>query len=140
MNYFQLEPDVPGRLLNPRHVLDHFSEISTVHYVLECWPEDDLITSIRVYLVKEGLAFALKSSRMTGFKIMDCVVSKGEQFHIASPGYGDLPEFWWLYIDGVPREDDFGIDKNLTLVVSERALKLLEGFVIRNAEVNPILV
>ena len=138
MNYFQLEPDVPGRLLNPRHVLDHFSEISTIHYVLECWPEDDIITSIRAYLVKEGLALALKSSGMTGFEIKDCVVSKGDQFDIASPGYGDLPEFWWLYINGVPGVDDFGITKDLMLVVSERALNLLKGFVIENTEITPL--
>jgi hypothetical protein len=138
MKYFQIRPDVPGYFTNSRYVLDHLEEVSTIHYILECWPDDDIISSIRIYLVKEKLARAIGLSKLTGFELKECVVSKGEQFHIASPGFGDLPEFLWLYINGVPGVDDFGITKNLKLVVSERALNLLNSFVIENAKITPL--
>ena len=138
MNFFQFEPDVPGYFMNSRYVLDHLRDIPTIHYIFECWPYDDIISWICVHLVKERLSLALKSSRMTGFEIRDCAVSKGDQFDIASPRCGDLPDFWWLYINGVPGVDDFGITKELMLVVSERALELLKGFVIENADITRI--
>ena len=138
MNFFQLEPDVPGYFANSRYVLDHLSDVSTGHYIFECWPEDDIISWIRVYLVKEGLAVALKSSRLTGFELKDCVVSKGDQFKIASPGHGDLPQFYWLYVSGVAGVDDFGVSDDLRLTISERVLDLLKTFSIKSADITPV--
>lgn len=138
MKYFLLKPDVPGYLVNPKGTLANYSNISSVHYVLECFPTDDIFKCRRIYIVKEDLAYALARSEMTGFELKSCVVSKGDQFEISSPGYKELPELLWLYIDGVAGSDDFGISDNLKLIISERALELLKGFVIENADITRI--
>jgi hypothetical protein len=138
MKYYQIKPDVPGYLMNAKWTLENYSNILSVHYILECFPNDDLFKSRKIYIVKEHLANALNNSGMTGFELKACNVSKGEQFEIASPDSKSLPKFSWLYINGTAQLDDFGIADNLKLVVSECALKLLEGFVLENAEITSL--
>lgn len=137
MKYFLIEADVPGWVRNSRQDLDNLSELSVIHYTFDCWPDDDIAESNPVYIISEKLSKAIVSAGMTGFILKGCESSKGEQFEIASPGRGDLPPYLWLDVTGTAGVDDFGISENLTLVVSQRVMSILDNFCMKMANISP---
>lgn len=137
MKYFLIEADVPGRLRNSRQVLDNRSNLLSIHYIFDCWPEDDISEADPVIIVSEKLSKSIVSREMTGFILKSCESSKGDQFDIASPGCGELPRYLWLDVTGTAGVDDFGISKNLTLVVSQRVMDILDDFCMKRANISP---
>ena len=72
----------------------------------------------------------------TGIRFDEVEVTTSKLFQELYPNR-QLPKFVWLQIKGRPGRDDFGIGLDPGLVISERALKVLEGIGISNALVTP---
>lgn len=60
------------------------------------------------------------------------IVSVDRQFHMLHPGL-QLPPFDWMKVHGIAGQDDFGIAKDLRLVVSRDAELVLRGFNLSDA-------
>jgi hypothetical protein len=138
MDFYIIEPDVPGFLKETRRFVRENPSPSEIDYVFECWPDDDILRAHSVILVSERLSKALLEANLSGFRLKSCIGSKGDQFEIASPGRGELPKYLWLDVVGRPKVDDFGISDQLMLVISQRALEVLQTFSIERSEIFPV--
>ncbi len=101
--YRFIEPEVAGDL-GPRTVLDKSTQppiVLKLHYELNAWLGDDLLTSHPCFIVTGRLRTALQKDGGTGFHFDDVEVSTTETFDELYPGR-KLPVFYWMKIDGVP--------------------------------------
>lgn len=138
MQYFYIEPNVAGGLGN-HTVLDasvHPPIVIKLHYEVEGWFGDVLVTTFPCYLVTEETQRALQQMGFSGATFADAEVTTSEEFHEDQPGQ-ELPPFVWLKVNGEAGRDDFGIAANYLLVISKRVLDLLESLGIPFAVVEP---
>jgi hypothetical protein len=138
VEFFRVEPEVAGGL-GPETVMDrsvHPPRISRLHYVFDGWLGDDLLESFPGFVVTEEAAARLEAAGLTGFELKPVEIGKSEAFEELYPDR-ELPEFRWLDVTGTPRQDDFGVDDDGVLVVSERALEVLREGQLENADVEP---
>jgi hypothetical protein len=139
--YFEVEPEVAGHL-GKSSVVDRSiypPTVSKLEYQLDDWLGGDLLTSFPVYIVTERLALALEGVKPTGFSLDLVAITTSEQFeeihrdlHLPPA----LPEFRWLKVYGMAGKDDFGLIGDYRLIVSERALGLLQRHNIQHATIR----
>lgn len=138
MNYYKLHPEVAGgwgeNIVVDRSV--HPPLVDKLHYEFDGWPEDELISSFPIFIITEGLKDRLLAIFPTGCLFDDVETSKSEQYLELHPGM-DLPSFVWLKVIGTAGEHDFGIAKDLRLVVSEKALTTLKEGSLKYCDIYP---
>jgi hypothetical protein len=138
MKYFYIEPEVAGGL-GENTVMDpseHPPKVSRLNYEFDGWLGDALLESFPCFIITEEAKGKLQSAGFTGIRFDEVEVTTSGFFQDVHPNR-HLPRFAWLQIVGKPGRDDFGIASDLRLVVSERALNVLEGLGISNALVTP---
>ncbi|WP_164772405.1 hypothetical protein, partial [Mesorhizobium sp. M2C.T.Ca.TU.002.02.1.1] len=99
--------------------------VRKLHYVIDVWIGDVLITSFPCYLVTKEAERELLTIGVSGATFADVEVTASELFRRLQPKT-KLPSFVWMKIKGQPGHDDFGMAPNHELVVSERALDVFE--------------
>ncbi|MDX8514936.1 hypothetical protein [Mesorhizobium captivum] len=140
MRYFDIRPDVAGGL-GDHTVLDthvHPPIIHKLHYEIEGWFGDALVTTFPCFLVTEEAKQALLKMGISGANFADAEITASDEFHELQPEQ-DLPDFVWLKVDGKAGRDDFGIASNHDLVISERVLDLFERLGIPSAVIEPFI-
>ncbi|MGC9966305.1 MAG: hypothetical protein ABSE08_12950 [Syntrophobacteraceae bacterium] len=138
MKYFYIQPEVAGGL-GENTVMDrsvHPPIVSKLHYAFDGWGGDVLLRSFPCLIVTEDAKKKLQSVGLTGMRFDKVEVTTSEFFQDRYPNL-QLPKFVWLQVAGKPGQDDFGFVQDARLLVSERALKVLEGLGISNALVTP---
>ncbi|MET3577663.1 hypothetical protein ABID19_000678 [Mesorhizobium robiniae] len=138
MQFFYIRPHVAGGF-GENTVLDtsvHPPIVSKLHYLVEGWFGDVLVTTFPSFLVTEETERALLDMGFSGATFADAEVTTSEAFHEGQPG-PELPPFVWLKVNGQPGRDDFGISSDYRLVISKRVLDLLESLGIPLAIVYP---
>jgi predicted secreted protein len=97
---------------------------------------DDLVETFPTYIVTTGLSDAIASSGLSGIELDDVLVTKDPQFEQFFPDVAAaLPSWRWLRPVGTPHQSDFWQDEAGRLVLSEKALDILQRFQLANAEV-----
>ena len=138
MRFLRLRPEVAGdwgpntkftRILGESLVIHHF------HYQFDGWLGDELLESCPCYIVTERLADAIRSKKLSGFRINPVEISTSEQFREFYPDRV-LPPFVWFDITGKAGVDDFGMDQDLRLVVSQRAFDVIKATQLDHCEVS----
>jgi len=81
------------------------------------------------------MASEIEKARLTGAGFDQVEVTVSEQFRELYPNR-QLPKFVWLKIEGNPGQDDFGNAPDGRLVVSQRALEVLQTVGISHALVT----
>ncbi len=135
--FYVLEPEVAGDL-GERSILDYSTQPPTVlklHYEFNVWLGDDLLTTHPCFIVTDRLRAALDKLGGAGYCFDDVEISTTEGFYDVSPRI-ELPHFYWMKVYGVPGVDDTGLTEGASLVVSDRFLNLLRGFVMENCLVR----
>ena len=125
--YFQLRPEVPGGFGEGTRV-DNSTfppTINDLHLVFDGWLGDDLVACFPCYLVSVTLLNAMEEASLGGFLVGDVKVSYSEIFKDLFPDIV-MPSFKQLIIKG-KKGDDLYINENRRLVVSNRALQVLEN-------------
>ena len=145
MKYYILEPEVPGHL-DDNTTKKSSSEGPYAQYVdnlgirIEGWMGDDLMTIDPCYIVTRVLRDALTVSALSGFEIDTVAVSLDKQL-LMFPDMAaswPIPKLYWLKITGKAGNDDFGLspaDAPVVLVVSDRAMNLLQPFHLESCEI-----
>ena len=145
MKYYILEPEVPGHL-DDNTPKKSSSEGPYAQYVdnlgirIEGWMGDDLMTIDPCYFVTSVLRDALTASALSGFEIDTVDVSFDKQL-LMFPDMAaswPIPKLYWLKITGKAGNDDFGLspaDAPVILVVSDRAMNLLQPFHLESCEI-----
>lgn len=138
MRYYDILPDVAGGLARGT-VMDtsvHPPIVSKLVYQMEGWIGDVLITSFPCFLVTEEAAHALSKIGFTGATFAPVEVTTSEDFREQQPDV-ELPSFVWLKVNGKAGHDDFGIAKNLNLVLSERVFDVFDERGLPSATIKP---
>jgi hypothetical protein len=110
--------------------------VHKLHYQFDGWLGDELVESTPCYIVTERLAVEIERAELTGVSFDEVETFKSEQFEELYP-HRELPKFTWLKVEGAAGQDDFGVTPDLQLIVSGRALAVLEGVGISHALVEP---
>ena len=137
MRYYEVKPLVAGDL-GDGTVMDtsiHPPIVSELHYHFAGWLGDSLVTSFPCFLVTEEAERALLAIGISGAVFADAEVTISEDFHRVQPDVV-LPPFVWLKVGGKAGHDDFGINQNLNLVVSERAFDVFDELGLPSADIK----
>jgi hypothetical protein len=138
VRYWKVTPEVPAEL-GEETKLDttvHPPVVNALHLRFVGWSGSEFIECFPVYAATRGLAHDLAGAGLTGFQVVDLKLTRDEQFHDLYP-CRELPDFVWLKIGGGARFDDFGMDADHKVVVSDRALAILKSRSLVNCEVDP---
>lgn len=137
MPFFVLRPEVAGSLgrntVMTRNT--HPPKVSHLHYEFDGWNGDDLLESFPCFIVTRRLAEALERDRLSGFELAAVQMSKSGEFEDLYSDQ-DLPEFVWLQVTGQAGVDDLGLDAVAHLVVSSRALAVLQRFHVVGCDID----
>lgn len=137
MKYYALDPEVAGEL-GKNTVMDsavHPPVVSKLHYELDAWLGDDLIQSFPCYLATERLKRNLESASVGGVSFAPVEFSLSANFKEQHPSKV-VPSFTWLKITGCASKDDFGVEADGRLVVSERALELIKHLTLKHCNIS----
>ncbi|HHF3152705.1 TPA: hypothetical protein ACVOZG_004675 [Vibrio diabolicus] len=136
MSQYLIEPEVPGSL--GENTLANFDLhppiIEKLHLQFDGWLGDDLLTSFPCFLVTERLATALSSSQLSGYNLEVAEISTSDVFEELYPEC-TLPRFSWLQVSGTIGKDDFSVTNDGLLLVSERAMVLLQRYQLENSDI-----
>jgi hypothetical protein len=136
MNYFTLEPEVPGGLERQadRRPSSPSTPCERVEFVT--WLGDDLLETFPHFFVSARLASALDRAALSGYSLSPVmtVVPSG-----AYPGAAEAPgaKFRQLLVSGIPRTNDFGIAADGRLVVSGEALQIIRRYQLSHCDIEP---
>jgi hypothetical protein len=139
MQFYVVRPEVPGGL-GDNTVMDHSGDrvgVSHLHIEFEGWLGDELITAHPAFAATTALADKFKRAGLTGFHTRDMEVTRSEDFEEDFPGR-EIPPFTELVIDGTVGLDDFAINSDSDLVLSQKALDILNTTNPVDTEVVPL--
>ncbi|MEE5104473.1 hypothetical protein V2J92_07980 [Pseudomonas alliivorans] len=137
--YYYIEPEVGGGW-GESTIADtscHPPKVEKLEYKFDGWLGDDILETFPCFIVTEKLAKSIFNSKLTGVSYKPVKISMSADFlenHSSA-----LPEFKWMQVDGIIGKDDFYLAKDNRLVVSERALKLLQKFNLNHADISPAI-
>jgi len=137
MKKYIIEPEVAGQLGN-KTILNYATQPPTIeklNYEFDDWLGDDLLEGFQCFICTERLAKRMQSGKLTGFNFENCEVTKSQMFEDLNGDEKILPTFYWLKISG-DANDDFFTGPNSTLVVSERALKIIKRFNLNHCDIK----
>ncbi|MBZ9703047.1 MULTISPECIES: hypothetical protein [unclassified Mesorhizobium] len=113
----------------------HPPAVSKLHYQVEGWFGDALVTTFPCFLVTEEAKRGLLDIGISGATFAPAEVTKSENFLELQPDV-ELPPFVWLKVDGRAGHDDFGVNQKLNLVISERAFDVLDELGLPSASIQ----
>lgn len=136
--YKLIEPEVAGSL-GKETELDNsvFPHVKKLNYEFDGWLGDDILESFPCYIVTKSLREDLENNKFTGISFHEVIISKSETFLELYPDR-ELPEFYWLKINGEAFKDDFFITEENILAISERAYFVLQNYNINNADIEDL--
>ena len=140
--FYHLAPEVAGGL-GSETVFDRSQSppiVRALHYELDGWPDDDLITSFPCFIVTERMKKMIQDARASGCSFGPVKVTTSEQFKDFEEFHQvqQLPKFSWLVIHGAAQRDDFGLSADGSLIVSERILEVLRKGRLDDCDITPI--
>lgn len=141
MDYYIIEPEVAGgigknTIYEECEESNRRYEIKHLHFVFEGWLGDQLLEVTPCFLVSEKIKNAIQKNMLTGCSFQDVEISCSEEF--VELNYNkNIPLFYRMiplnvfdekenYNDNNTIFYDFMITENKSLVISEKAKKILE--------------
>jgi hypothetical protein len=137
MKYFYVEPEVAGGL-GSNTVLNHqvhLPIVSKLQYTFDVWLGDELLEGFPCFIVTENMQQNIQQAQFSGVTFDHVEVTASGEFEDLY-GNKQLPTFMWLRVVGTPGKDDFGTVTDGRLVVSERALRMLQDVGVSHALVK----
>lgn len=127
--YKYIEPEVAGGLGSETAIdtSSHPPVVTRLHYEFDGWLGNDLLESFPCFIVSDQLRQKIVSNLLTGVTFDEVVITKSLEFSIQSPNIA-LPKFSWMKIYGKIGESDFAIAEDFRLVVSQKAMEVLNNF------------
>jgi hypothetical protein len=135
--YFVIEPEVSGGL-GSKTILDstvHPPIVTKLNYQFDDWLGDDILESFPCYIVTENLAKEIERSSLSGLAFDSVELSKSIEYQELCSKI-ELPPFRWLKITGKVGVDDFGLDKNHRLVISQKALDIFKKGKLEQSDIS----
>jgi hypothetical protein len=137
--YYFVEPELAGGL-GKHTVMDrstHPPRVDRLHYDFDGWPDDVLLESFPCFIVTESARSGIEAAQLTGVRFDQVEVTASEDFKERHPNR-QLPPFLWMRVEGKARQNDFGTAPDGILVVSGKALGVLQSLGIDHAVVREV--
>lgn len=137
MKRYALEPEVAGEL-GPRTEMDsstHPPVVSRLHYEIHGWLGDELLESFPCFIVSKQLADLMEHRRLSGVRLGEVEVTVSEEAQELADEPLDLPEFAWLRPTS-NLDEDVAVDGDGMLIVSQRALEVIQQARIDNCDID----
>lgn len=137
MRYFVVMPEVAGEM-GDRTILDssvHPPVVTHLHCVFD-WPSDALVRTFPCYVCTAELWFAIARNSLSGVRSKPVTTDVSYTYTDLHPN-AVLPAYVWLDVYGAAGIDDFALRPVASLVVSERALRVLQDAGMRHADITP---
>ena len=99
--------------------------VSRLHYELADWLGDCIVQTFPCFLAVRSTGAHLTSAAYTGFHLDTAHVTVTDLYREINCNE-DPPELDWLVIHGQSGREDFGLTSDAHLVVSSRALRLMQ--------------
>lgn len=128
--FWEVSPEVPGTLTDSA-IVDwtcHPPVVSSVEFEFDGWMGDELITTFPVFLIGPNALGAVQSAGLGGYEIGPAEITLSEQYREVAeflPVDEEPAGFVWFKPTGQAGRDDFGINEQHRMVLSDRALKVL---------------
>jgi hypothetical protein len=138
-SFYFIEPEVAGGL-GERSVLNrstHPPEVTRLHYEFDGWPDDGLLESFPCFIVNEDARHKIEGAKLTGVRFDQVETSMSDDY-VERHSSRDLPQFVWLRVEGMAGQNDFGLAPDGRLVISEKALDVLQSVGISNALITKV--
>lgn len=144
MNYYLLQPEVPGGVSDyTRYSSETYPngarKVLFLHIDMDGWLGGDLLENTPCFFITERLLHAFQENEMTGYTIEEMMITKSELFEELQPD-DTLPAFIRLIPTEFVHEglltNDFYFSKNNSLVVSETCLRVLQQFNLSICEIE----
>ncbi len=140
MNYYLIKPEVPAGI-GEESIIERIQgqplKILNLHLVFDGWHGSDLMKTSPVFYITEKLYNKLIECSFSGIEGFEkAKVDKSDNFLELYPEL-ELPDFYWMKINGTPKKSDFGLEA-LKLVVSEPVKIFLEEFSLVGASIIPL--
>lgn len=138
--YKYIEPEVAGGL-GIETIIDnsvHPPIIKKLHYEFSGWLGDDILETFPCFIVSENLMNDIKKHQLTGVSFNDAIITKSKDFMVFYPKT-NLPNFYWMKIEGEFGVDDFVIAKDYRLLISEKGMDVISYFNINNASIEDFI-
>lgn len=138
MTHFIVEPEVAGGLGENTVLAQgrHPPIVERLHYAFDGWLGDVLLETYPAFIVTEEARRALVQGGVSGARFEAVEVSLSDRFLESNPGV-TLPPFVRLCPEGVGGRDDVATDAGGRLILSRRALDILEPLGLSQALVGP---
>jgi hypothetical protein len=138
MKFFELYPEVAGGWGENTQFTRTPGQpvvVHQLHYRFDGWLGDELLKTSRCYIVTDRLADGIRKKSLSGYSFRPVEISTSEQFREFYPDR-ILPAFAWLDITGKAGVDDFGLQPNGRLVVSQPAFDVIKATQLEHCEVT----
>ena len=120
-------------------------KIKFLHYEVEGWLGDDILESTPAFIVSSELVGELKKSKLKDFKLEECLITGSDVFIELYPTK-ELPSFTrFIPLGTVELEgeyfnnwsgQDFCLSPKGELVITKKALDVLNTFSIKNCDIT----
>jgi hypothetical protein len=124
--YHLIDPEVLVGLGDETVFGSNNEEVLSLHMNIEDWLGDDLLTCHPVFFVTEQLKTKLEKTNLSGFIFANMKQSFDDNFDDNFQLKIPVPNFYWLQINGQANNDDFIINKDKNLMISDTCLKFLK--------------
>ena len=141
MTSYRVEPYVAGRLGAGTKLDDstHPPSVERLDYEFEEWPGTDIVGSYPCVLVSHRLARGMLDAELSGVVLDDVTVTVDPQMRRFFPDEAAaLPRWHWLRPPSDRPGSDLRRDGEGRLVVSQRAMDVLDGFDLTGAHIVPV--
>lgn len=131
--YYALFPEVCGEITGNTIFRKNDASCATIESLacmIDLWSGDCLI-KVSEYLISNIVVNDSLFPLLSGFLIKDVEIRTRLMQH----NHDSFPEWKWIKITGVPMKDDFGIDVERRLIVSQEAFNLLQKHGFSHADV-----
>ena len=109
--------------------------IEKLHVIFDVWSNDDILKNSPCYFISKKLHNGILDSELSGIEIGEQIqIDKSDTFQSLYPNK-KIGEFYLVHITGSPMVSDFGILSPNKLIISEKALKLLNGYIMNDCEI-----
>lgn len=136
MEYFRLEPEVPGELLDAT-ILDHSvhpSGVENLTVSLEGWLGGHILEIFPCFIVSDQVKHQLEKASATGCRFQQFFYVFGEH----APAEMKQQTFWHMLLEDFTTTPlDFSKDKDGYLVASSRGLFMLKGVDLSSCDIHP---
>lgn len=134
---YSIEPEVSGGF-GEETILDNTTHppiISNLHINFSGWLNNDILECFPCYIITDKLKKEIEKNNLTGVIFDNIKVTKSEKFNAIYPNRS-LPTFYWMKVTGKVGIQDFGLSKDLILVVSSRAVNVLKRLNLSEADLE----